>query len=70
MSLNINLDIKVKEQEKASSHFIDGRNANIFLDEKKIGEIGEVHPKILKNFKIKMPVALFEIELEPLFEKF
>ena len=32
-----------------------------------IGFIGEIHPRILKNWKIKMPVALFEIELGKVF---
>ena len=30
-------------------HFIDGRAAKIFLGNKDIGFIGEIHPKILKN---------------------
>ncbi len=65
------LDIKVtlKEAEEFPSHFIEGRVADIMLENKKIGEIGEIHPKILKNWKIKMPVALFEINLGDVFEK-
>ena len=39
------------------------------LDNKPIGIIGEIHPKILRNWKIKMPVALFEINLEEIFKK-
>jgi len=31
-----------------------------------IGYIGEIHPKILKNWRIKMPVALLEINLDDL----
>ena len=27
------------------------------------------HPKILKNWKLKMPVALFEIDLEEVFAR-
>jgi len=64
------LELTIKEQEKSDLHFIDGRSADIFLDDEKIGEIGEIHPKILKNWKIKMPVALMEIELTKVFEKF
>jgi len=64
------LEFTIKEQEKSDLHFIDGRSADIFLDDKKIGEIGEIHPKILKNWKIKMPVALMEIELTEVFKKF
>lgn len=48
--------------------FIKGRLAKIILNGKEIGRIGEVHPMILRNFKIKMPVALCEICLEELFK--
>lgn len=70
LGANIGVDFVIKEQEKADLHFIDGRSGDIYLDNKKIGSIGEVHPKILKNWKIKMPVALFEIDIEELFLKF
>jgi len=59
-----NLTIKFEEEEDIPSHFIKGRTAKIILNDKQIGLIGEIHPKILKNWKIKMPVALFEIELD------
>ena len=64
----INLKINLKEPEQSHLHFIDGRVAEIFLENKSIGFIGEIHPKILKNWKIKMPVAVFEIGLEEIFE--
>ncbi len=56
--------------ENVPSHFIDGRVAEIKIGECVIGHLGEVHPKVLKNWKIKMPVAVFEICLEKIFEKF
>ena len=65
----LNIEIKLKEPEKFPMHFIDGRVAEIILGEEKIGYLGEIHPKILKNWKIKMPTALFEIDLEEVFEK-
>ena len=65
----INLEIKFEEVEKIPAHFIDGRCSNIKLDDKIIGLIGEIHPKILKNWHLKMPVALFEISLEEIFRK-
>jgi len=67
---NLGIYFEIKEQKKTDSYFISGRSADIYLDSKKIGVIGEIHPKILKNWKIKMPVALFEINLEELFKKF
>ena len=50
-------------------HFIDGRAAKLIFDGEVIGYIGEIHPRILKNWKIKMPVALFEICLDRIFER-
>ncbi len=65
------LDIKIelKESSNFPPHFIDGRAAEITIDGKNIGYIGEIHPKILKNWKIKMPITLFEINLEEVFRK-
>ena len=70
--LERNLDIKfeIKAKDDIENYYIDGRAAEIYLDDKKIGSIGEIHPKILKNWKIKMPVSLFELDLEWIFKKF
>lgn len=65
----IGLEIILKETEETPLEYIDGRVAEILLENKSVGFIGEIHPKILKNWKIKMPVALFEISLKKIFEK-
>lgn len=65
----LNLKIELREAEKFPLHFIEGRVAEIILDNKRLGFIGEIHPRILKNWKIKMPVAILEISLEEIFEK-
>lgn len=67
---SIGISIKIKETENCPGHLIEGRTAGIYLGEKEIGSFGEVHPKILKNWKIKMPVALLEICLKEVFEEF
>ena len=64
----LGISLEIKQAEKAPTHLIDGRVGKIFLKEKEIGEIGEVHPKILKNWKIKMPVSILEINLEEIFQ--
>ncbi len=46
--------------------FIGGRCAEIFIEDKKSGIIGEIHPQVLKNWGIEMPIALFEIEVSSL----
>jgi phenylalanyl-tRNA synthetase beta chain len=57
---NIKYELKEVENEK----LISGRAGKIIVNEKEIGIIGEVHPQILKNWKINLPVSLFEIDLE------
>jgi phenylalanyl-tRNA synthetase beta chain len=66
-SLDIKLDLK--ESENSPVHLIDGRTADMLFEGKEIGIVGEVHPKILKNWKIKMPVAILEIDLKEIFKK-
>lgn len=70
LSKRTGVEFKVIEQEKNSAHFIEGRNGSIQMDGKTIGTIGEIHPKILKNFKAKMPVSLLEINLDEVYKKF
>ncbi len=43
--------------------FVEGRTADILVDGKKIGIIGELASGVLDNFKMRIPVAGFEIKL-------
>jgi phenylalanyl-tRNA synthetase beta chain len=47
----------------ASSMFMEGRCAEILIDGRSIGMIGEVSPLALGNFKLRVPVTAFEIDL-------
>jgi len=66
--MNLNKELVFKEPEETPEHMIEGRTAELIFKGKRIGFIGEIHPKTLINWKIKMPVALFEIELEEIFD--
>lgn len=44
--------------------YIDGRCGDIMVNNTKIGEIGEIHPEVLNNFKLEFPVAALEINLQ------
>ena len=60
------LDKKIELKEPGGSnslpkHFIEGRAAEIFVNGKGAGFIGEIHPKILRLWKLKMPVVILEI---------
>jgi phenylalanyl-tRNA synthetase beta chain len=49
-----------------SPFFMAGRCAEIIVDGKIVGAIGEVTPMALENFKLRVPVAGFEIDLSAL----
>jgi phenylalanyl-tRNA synthetase beta chain len=60
-------EIQIKDTREIPPFLIDGRTAELFIKETSIGKMGEVHPKILKNWKIKMPVSILEIDLKEIF---
>ena len=60
----MNIKYQLKEEEHPS--FISGRCGKIFINNKPVGIIGEIAPFVLKNNKIKMPVASLEIDIENL----
>jgi phenylalanyl-tRNA synthetase beta chain len=53
---------------KASTNhmFMEGRCAEVIFDGKSVGALGEIIPRALENFKLRMPVAAFEINLLPI----
>jgi phenylalanyl-tRNA synthetase beta chain len=52
----------------ATTHptFIDGRAADIVLDGETVGVVGEIHPKVLVEHDLELPVAAFEFRLDAL----
>lgn len=46
--------------------FSQGRTASVFVNNKKIGLVGEISTKVVENFKLRTPVAGFEIKLSGL----
>ncbi len=63
---SLKLSYKIEETKHPS--FIPGRVARISIKGKKVAYIGEVHPEVISNFDIKMPVACFELNLSDLFK--
>ncbi len=56
----------VSFKEGKNPSFIEGRCARIFINEREAGIMGEIHPKVLNNFDIELPVAALEINTEKL----
>jgi phenylalanyl-tRNA synthetase beta chain len=62
------LDVEYSIENVDNSNYIVGRCGKIVVSGKDIGFIGEVAPRVLKNWKIKMPSVALEIELGFLFD--
>jgi len=67
-SLLTSLQLKCTIEETEHSSFIPGRVARISVNNKKIAYIGEIHPSVLLNFTIEMPVSAFELNLTELYK--
>ena len=63
-SLNLKYDINEVEHES----FIEGRCGRVNANGKNIAYIGEIHPKVLENWNLDMPVSCLEINLSELFK--
>jgi phenylalanyl-tRNA synthetase beta chain len=61
-------DFGVDLATPATTHptFIDGRAAEVVIDGDAVGVIGEVHPRVLVEHDLELPVAAFEFRLDAL----
>lgn len=63
------LGLSFSVQESSHPSFIPGRVAEIMLNKQKIGLLGEIHPQVLQNWTLVVPVVVLELDLENLFQK-
>ncbi|NJE75653.1 phenylalanine--tRNA ligase subunit beta [Thermococcus sp. ES12] len=64
---HLGFEYELEEVEHPS--FIPGRVGRITVNGEEIGIIGEIHPAVLENWGIEMPVAAFELFLRPLYRE-
>jgi len=69
-SLFSSIGEKVSFREAKHNSFIVGRCAAVIADGKQIGIMGEIHPQVLANFKLEMPAAGFECNIDWLVGKY
>lgn len=60
--------VKGVVEEIEHSSFISGRVSHITIDGKSLATLGELSPKILKNWGLEMPAIGIEFSIETLFE--
>lgn len=63
-SIMENLGINYSLEEAKNGSFIEGRCASVLAGGKKIGVMGEIHPQVIENFGLEMPVVALEINLK------
>ncbi|MBU2577087.1 MAG: phenylalanine--tRNA ligase subunit beta [Nanoarchaeota archaeon] len=61
------LGVEYSIENVENSNYIIGRCGKMIVEGKEVGFIGEVAPRVLKNWKIKMPTVAVEIDLDWLF---
>ncbi len=64
-ALLANLDLRNCEiKGTRNPSFLQGRVAAIYINGRKIGVAGEIHPEVLNNFELENPTSAFEIDLQ------
>lgn len=58
---------QVSDKGKAPGFLHSGQFAIVEKEGARLGILGTVHPVLLNSEKVRVPVAMFELELEPLF---
>jgi len=61
--MTIGLGKKFRTLPSSHRAYLNGRSADLYAKDIKLGNLGEIHPSIIGNFKIRVPIASFEINL-------
>lgn len=65
-ALKTGFNIECETKTSTNLCFAKGKTADVFASNSKIGTVGEIDSAIVENFKIRVPVAAFEIKLSGL----
>ncbi len=61
-----NFDVDLETPPTDHPTFVDGRTAAVVIDGESVGVIGEVHPSVLVEHDLELPVAGFEFRMDAL----
>lgn len=61
------LDVKYSIIDTEHTSFIKGRVGRVLVNDEKIAILGEIHPQILSNWYIEMPISVIELNITELF---
>ncbi|VUT24616.1 MAG: Phenylalanine--tRNA ligase beta subunit [Candidatus Methanolliviera sp. GoM_asphalt] len=58
------MKMEAKIKNSTDPAFLEGRSGDIYVNKRKIGVFGEMHPEVVWNFKLEYPIVAMEINLE------
>ena len=64
-TLLTSIGIKFKVEPTTHPSFLEGRTGKVISEEKPLGIVGELHPKIIREWGLSLPIAAFELEIPP-----
>ncbi len=65
----LQLEVHFKRPSNPVKYYHPLKQLDVFLGEKKIGELGEIHPKTAEEFSLGMVSCLFELDFDSIVKK-
>lgn len=63
-------DADYKLRPNNNEMFFPGRSCELIVNDRKIGDVGVVHPEVINNFELNCPCSVVEIDLQYFDETF
>jgi len=60
------LEVSAEYAEATDYALLPGRAAAVVVDGRRVGLVGQVHPRVAAGFDLESPVAMFEVDLDAL----
>ena len=60
-------DAQVEYKAEGGAQYHPTRKAGLYLDGKRIGQMGQMHPDVMKGQDVEQPVLVAEFDLQPVF---
>jgi phenylalanyl-tRNA synthetase beta chain len=58
----------IKTPKVNFKHYLEGHSAKILYEENDVGDLGEIYPQVIENFKLRTLVSVFQINLDLLMD--
>lgn len=62
------LNLEVETRAASNSMLVDGKAAEVIANKKNVGIVGEVKQQVIDNFKLRVPVSVFELNISKILD--